>query len=157
MYTKPPSTRSVREQCVHLERKVLWRWHRDTKGILDGDAPFRISNMPVAECGTRNMLGNTRLCFKMLRESEICAMPCDKRRIVLHNPHHRFSFATLRSFESSGYFEECDPDEPHESSAGIRILVKSTFQILSPITEASMAVVNNRRGDRGFYGDLIHH
>ena len=46
---KPPSAESVRERCVDLERKVLWRWHRDTKGFLDGDAPWRISNMPVAE------------------------------------------------------------------------------------------------------------
>ena len=28
---KPPSAESVRECCVDLERKVLWRWHRDTK------------------------------------------------------------------------------------------------------------------------------
>ena len=114
---KPPSAGSVRERCVDLERKVLWRWHRDTKGFLDGDAPWRISNMPVAEypklpspelrlwlsslgqavmgaikrvknmyaqgCGMRNMLGITRLGFKMLRESEICAMPWD-------NAHHPF-------------------------------------------------------------------
>ena len=46
---KPPSAECVREQCVDLDRKVLWRWHRDTKGFLDGDAPWRISNMPVAE------------------------------------------------------------------------------------------------------------
>ena len=46
MCTKPPSAESVRECCVELERKVLWRWHRDTKGFLDGDAPWRISNMP---------------------------------------------------------------------------------------------------------------
>ena len=102
---KPPYAESVRERCVDLERKVLWRWHRDTKVFLDGYAPWRISNMPVAEypklpspelrlwlsnlrqavmgafkrvknmyaqgCGVRNMLGITRLGFKMLRESEI--------------------------------------------------------------------------------------
>ena len=134
MCTKPPSTRSVREQCVHLERKVLWRWHRDTKGILDGDEPFRISNVPVAECGTRNMLGNTRLGLKMLRESEICAMPCERGRLFCTMPTTGFLLLHYGVFETSGYFEECDPDEPHESSAGIRILVKSTFQNLSPIT-----------------------
>ena len=46
---KPPSAESVRECCVELERKDLWRWHRDTNGFLDGDAPWRISNMPFAE------------------------------------------------------------------------------------------------------------
>ena len=31
---KLPSAESVREQCVDLEQKVFWRWHRDTKGFL---------------------------------------------------------------------------------------------------------------------------
>ena len=63
---KPPSAESAKEQCVDLERKVLWRWHRDTKGFLDGDAPWRISNMPVAEYpklpspGLRLWLSNLR-------------------------------------------------------------------------------------------------
>ena len=117
---KPPSAESVRECCVELERKVLWRWHRDTKGFLDGDAPWRMSNMPVAEypklpsqelrlwlsnlrqavmgafkhvknmyaqgCGVRNMLGITRLGFKMLRESENCAMPRDKEGLFCTMP-----------------------------------------------------------------------
>ena len=46
---KPPLAESVREQCIDLERKVLWRWHRDTRGFQDGDAPSSISNMLVAE------------------------------------------------------------------------------------------------------------
>ena len=43
---KLPSAESVRGQCVDLERKVLWRWHRDTKGFLDGDAPWLVAEYP---------------------------------------------------------------------------------------------------------------
>ena len=148
---KPPSAESVRERCVDLERKVLWRWHRDTKGFLDGDAPWRISNMLVAEypklpspelrlwlsnlrqavmgafkrvknmyaqgCGVRNMLGITRLGFKMLRESEICAMPCDKEGLFCTMPTAVPFLQHKGVFETSGYYEEIDPEELHESFA----------------------------------------
>ena len=116
----------------------------DTKGFLDGDAPWRISNMPVAEypklsspelrlwlsnlrqavmgafkcvkmyaqgCGTRNMLGITRLSFKMLRESEICAMPCDKEGLFCTMPTTVPCLLHKGIFETSGYCEECDPEE----------------------------------------------
>ena len=45
----------------------------------------------------------------------------------------------------------------HESSAGIRILVKSTFQNLSPITlpKPAWLLQLNRRSDRRFYRNLI--
>ena len=38
---KPPLAESIREQCIDLECKVLWRWHRDNKGFLDASAPWR--------------------------------------------------------------------------------------------------------------------
>ena len=40
---KPPLAESIREQCIDLERRVLWRWHRDNKGFLDANAPYRAS------------------------------------------------------------------------------------------------------------------
>ena len=46
----------------------------------------RVKNMYAQGCGMRNMLGITRLGFKMLRESEICAMPCDKEGLFCTMP-----------------------------------------------------------------------
>ena len=63
-------------------------------------------------------------------------------------------------FETSGYYEECDPEEPHESSAlkGYRSL-STRISKLEPdqSSQASMAVAINRswRGDRRFYSNLI--
>ena len=102
------------------------------RGFLDGDAPWRISNMPVAEypklpspelrlwlsnlrqavmgafkrfknmyaqgCGVRNMLGITRLGFKMLRDSEICAMPCDKEGLFCTMPTTVSFFCCTKRF-----------------------------------------------------------
>ena len=192
---KPPFAESVKEQCVDLERKVLWRWRRDAEGFLDGDAPWRISNMPVAEypklpspelslslsnlrqavmgafkrvknmyaqgCGMRNMLGITRLGFKMLRESEICAMPCDKEGLFCTMPTTVPFLPTQKGFlKLLDITKRCDPEEPHESFAlkGYRSL-SIRISKLEPdqSSQASMAVAINRscRGDRRFYSNLI--
>ena len=57
-----------------------------------------VKNMYAQGCGTRNMLGTTRLSFKMLRESEICAMPCDKEGMFCTMPTTVPFFATPRGF-----------------------------------------------------------
>ena len=77
------------------------------------------------------MLGITRLGFKMLRESEICAMPCDKEGLFCTMPTTVLLFCYTKGvFETSGYYEEIDPEEPHESSAlkRIQILIKAHFK-----------------------------
>ena len=111
-------------------------------------------------CGVRNMLGITRLGFKMLRESEICAMPCDKKGSLCTMPT-TFPFLLHKGvFETSGYYEEIDPEERHESSAlkGYRSLSRRISK-LEPdqSSQASMAVAINRSwcGDRRFYSNLI--
>ena len=77
----------------------------------------RVKNMYEEGCGTRHMLGITWLGLKMLRESEICAMPCDKEGLFCTMPT-TVPFLLHKGFlETSGYYEECDPEEPHESSA----------------------------------------
>ena len=58
----------------------------------------RVRNMYAQGCGMRNMLGITRLGFKMLRESEICAMPCDKEGLFCTMPTTVPFFATQRGF-----------------------------------------------------------
>ena len=192
---KLPSAESVREQCVDLERKVLWRWHRDTKGFLDGDAPWRISNMPVAEypklpspelrlwlsnlrqavmgafkrvknmyaqsCGMRNMLGITRLGLKMLRESEICAMPCDKEGLFCTVCPPQFLFCYTKGFlellDITKSVIQRSPMSPLHSR-GYRSLSRRISK-LEPdqSSQASMAVAINRswRGDRRFFSNLI--
>ena len=47
--------------------------------------------------GVRNMLGITRLGFKMLRESEICAMLCDKEGLFCTMPP-QFLFCYTKGF-----------------------------------------------------------
>ena len=50
------------------------------------EALQRVKNMYAEGCGTRNMLGITWLGLKMLRESEICAMPWDKEGLFCTMP-----------------------------------------------------------------------
>ena len=120
----------------------------------------RVKNMYAQGCGVRNMLGITRLGFKMLRESEICAMPCDKEGLFCTMPTTVPFLLHKGVFETSRYYEECDPGKPHESSAlkGYR----SSSRRISKLepdqsSQASMAVAIKRswRGDRRFYSNLI--
>ena len=191
---KPPLAERVRDQCIDLERKLLWRWHRDNKGFLDGEAPWRISDVPVAEypklptpelrfwlsnlrqavmgafrrvknaydrgVGMRNMIGITRLGFKMLRESELCAMPCDKEGLFCTMPTTVPVLLHKRVFETSGYYEDVDPEELHESFAFqvYRSLAKRIAR-LEPdeSSQLCMAAAINRswRSGRRFYSHLI--
>ena len=120
----------------------------------------RVKNMYAQSCGMRNMLGITRLGLKMLRESEICAMPCDKEGLFCTVPTTVPFLLHKGVFGTSGYYEECDPEEPHESSAlkGYRSLSRRNSK-LEPdqSSQASMAVAINRswRGDRRFFSNLI--
>ena len=120
----------------------------------------RVKNMYAQGCGMRNMLGITRLGFKMLRESEICAMPCDKEGLFCTMPTTVPFLLHKGVFETSGYYEEIDPEEPHESSAlkGYRSLSRRISK-LEPdqSSQASMAVAINRSwcSDRRFYSNLI--
>ena len=57
------------------------------------------------------------LGFRMLRESEICAMPCDKEGLFCTMPTTVPFLLHKGVLETSGYYEECDPEELHESSA----------------------------------------
>ena len=120
----------------------------------------RVKNMYAQSCGVRNMLGITRLGFKMLRESEICAMPCDKEGLFCTMPTTVPFLLHKGVFETSGYYEEIDPEEPHELPAlkGYRSLSRriSKFEP-DQSSQASMAVAINRSwcGDRRFYSNLI--
>ena len=120
----------------------------------------RVKNMYAQGCGVRNMLGITRLGFKMLRESEICAMPCDKEGLFCTMPTTVPFLLHKGFFETSGKYEEKDPEEPHELPAlkGYR----SSSRRISKLepdqsSQASMAVAINRSwcGDRRFYSNLI--
>ena len=120
----------------------------------------RVKNRYAQGCGVRNMLGITRLGFKMLRESEICAMPCDKEGLFCTMPTTVPFLLHKGVFETSGYYEEIDPEEPHELPAlkGYRSLSRRISK-LEPdqSSQASMAVAINRSwcGDRRFYSNLI--
>ena len=111
-------------------------------------------------CGVRNMLGITRLGFKMLRESEICAMPFDNEGLFCTMPTTVPCLLHKRVFETSGYYEEIDSGEPHELPAlkGYRSLSRRISK-LEPdqSSQASMAVAINRSwcSDRRFYSNLM--
>ena len=187
---KPPLAKSIREPCIHLERKVLWRWHRDNKWFLDANAPWRISNTPVAEntgfpspelrpwiltlrqaamgaFTPRDVERETRsealdwVFLKMLRESEICAMLCDKEGLFCTMPTMVPFCLHKGVFEaSSGYCGEHVSEEPHESVAFLQACRSLARRIakLEPdeSTQASMAVAINPswRGDRRFHNNL---
>ena len=142
-----------------LPSPELRLWLSNLRQAVMG-ASERVKNMYAEGCGTRNMLGITRLGFKMLRESEICAMPCDKEGLFCTMPTTVPFLLHKGVFETSGYYEACDPEEPHESSAlkGYRSLSRRISK-LEPdqSSQASMAVAINRswRGDRRFYSNLI--
>ena len=106
------------------------------------------------------MLGITRLGFEMLRESEICAMPCDKEGLFCTMPTTIPLLLHKGVFETSGYYEEIDPAGPHELPAlkGYRSLSRRISK-LEPdqSSQASMAVAINWSWcvDRRFYSNLI--
>ena len=87
-------------------------------------------------------------------------MPCDKEGLFCTNAHHGSFLLHTRVFETSGYHEDVDPEEPHEFCAfqAYRSLAKRIAK-LEPDepTQASMAAAINRswRGDRRFYSNLI--
>ena len=88
-------------------------------------------------------------------------MPCDKEGLFCTMPT-TVAFLLHKGFffETSGYYEEIDPEEPHESSAlkGYRSLSRRISK-LEPdqSSQASMAVAINRSwcSDRRFYSNLI--
>ena len=79
-----------------------------------------LSNLRQAVMGAFKRVKNMyaqRLGFNMLRESEICAMLCDKEGLFCTMPTTVPFLLHKGVFETSGYYEEIDPEEPHESSA----------------------------------------
>ena len=80
-----------------LPSPELRLWLSNLRQAVVGAFIKRVKNMYAQGCGMRNMLGITRLGFKMLRESENCATPCDKEGLFC-NAHHSSFFATERGF-----------------------------------------------------------
>ena len=79
-----------------LHSSELRLWLSNLRQAVMG-AFKRVKNMYAQGCGVRNMLGITRLGFKMLRESEICDIPCDKEGLFCTVPT-QFFFCYTRGF-----------------------------------------------------------